>query len=235
MIYLIGETVKSYISEFIGTFGFVFIGCGCIVFATPFIGYLGISLSFGLAYSAMNMTFPGHHFNPALTIACAVSQQFYAKNIWLTLTKTLAYILIQIIAAYAAVALIYFIYSGKTGYVYQGPADVNLVERYTLSSAFYLETVLTFLFICVFLGCNANKGYQAIASGLTLAASFLLSYPVTKGALNPARTTASALFCKQEEALSQLPLFWGAALIAALIAGVAYHPAIRKIKDANAS
>lgn len=230
MIFITGEIVKHYLSEFAGTFGFVFIGCGAVVFAAPFIGYLGIAIAFGLAYGAMGFAFQGHHFNPAITVAAALSKQFYGKNIWFTLIKTAGYILMQTAGACAAVFLIYYVYSGKTGYVYQGSPDANIIERYTLPAAFCLETILTFLFLCVFLGNNKRTDRQAAACGLFITAAYLLSYPVTKGALNPARTTAAALFAG-ETALAQLPVFWGAALIAALIAGIAYHPFFRRSKE----
>lgn len=235
MILITGETVKNYLSEFIGTFGFVFIGCGAVVFAAPFIGYLGISMAFGLAYSAMGMAFAGHHFNPAVTVAAAISNRFHGKNIWFTLIKTIAYIVMQLLGACAAVALIYYVYSGKNGYVYQGAPDLNVIQRYTLSSAFCLESVLSLLFLCVFLGSNEHQGRQSVACGLFITTAFLLSYPVTKGSLNPARTTASAIISADETAIAQLSLFWGAGLLAALIAGICYHPIFRGKKDPSAS
>lgn len=227
--------MKNYLSEFIGTFGFVFIGCGAVVFAAPFIGYLGISMAFGLAYSAMGMAFAGHHFNPAVTVAAAISNRFHGKNIWFTLIKTIAYIVMQLLGACAAVALIYYVYSGKNGYVYQGAPDLNVIQRYTLSSAFCLESVLSLLFLCVFLGSNGHQGRQSVACGLFITTAFLLSYPVTKGSLNPARTTASAIISADETAIAQLSLFWGAGLLAALIAGICYHPIFRGKKDPSAS
>ncbi len=229
MIFITGETVKKYLSEFAGTFGFVFIGCGAVVFAAPFIGYLGISMAFGLAYGAMCFAFPDNHFNPAVTVSLALSKRFSGKNIGFTLLKTFAYILLQIAGACAAVALIYHIYSGKTGYVYQGSPDANIVERYTLCSVFWLESVLNFLFLCVFLGTDKRKEQRPLACAAVLTGAVLLSYPVTHGALNPARTTASALF-SGETAVAQLPVFWTSAMTAAVIAGILYFPFIKKNK-----
>lgn len=220
--------MKHYFSEFIGTFGFVFIGLGSVVFAAPFIGYLGISIAFGLAYAAVCFAFPDGHFNPAATIAAALSGRFCAHSKIGTALKVLGYILTQTAGACAAAAVVYLVYSGKTGYVPQGMAGANIVNRYTLSAAFYLETVLFFLFLCVFLGTYENKSHQPIACGFFITAAYLLSYPVTKGALNPARTTAAALF-GGEDALAQQPFFWKAALVASLIAGIIYNPQIGKL------
>ncbi|MBO4520240.1 MAG: aquaporin [Alphaproteobacteria bacterium] len=219
--------MKLYLYEFVGTFGFVFLGWGTVVFAAPFVGYLGISVAFGLAYAALCFAFSGGHFNPAATIAAALSGRFRAKRKYGTLLKTLVFILIQIAGAYAAAVSVYYIYSGKMGFVPQGLPGVNIVERYTLSAAFYLETLLNILFLCVFLGTYDNAKTQSLACGLLITAAFLLSYPVTRGAMNPARTTATSLL-GGEEAIAQLPLFWEAALTAAVITGLFYNQAIRR-------
>ena len=121
--------MKLYLYEFIGTFGFVFLGWGTIVFAAPFVGYLGISVAFGLAYAALCFAFPDGHFNPAATIAAALSGRFQAKNKKQTVLKTLCFILIQIAGAYAAAVSVYHIYSGKTGFVPQGLPGINIVDR----------------------------------------------------------------------------------------------------------
>ncbi|MBR1778330.1 MAG: aquaporin [Alphaproteobacteria bacterium] len=220
--------MKNYLSEFIGTFGFVLIGWGTVVFAAPFVGYLGISMAFGLAYAAVSFAFCSGHFNPAVTVAAALSGQFAAKSKTKTALKVIGFLLMQLAGACAAAASVYFIYSGKTGYVYQGMSGANIIDRYTLSSAFYLETLLCFLFLCVFLGTSKETKARPIACGSFITAAYLLSYPVTKGALNPVRSTAAALF-STEEALAQLPLFWGAALTAAVIAGLVYNPAVSRL------
>lgn len=222
--------MKNYFAEFAGTFGFVFIGCGAVIFAAPFIGYLGISIAFGLAFCAMMYAFPGHHFNPAVTVAAAVSGTFKGRSIWFTLLKTAGCILCQTAGACAAAAVLYVIYSGKTGYVSQGTFAANIIDRYTLRSAFYLETILCFLFLCVFFGSNTKKEHQSIALGFTLTASYLLSYPVTRGSLNPVRTTAAALFSGEPAAMEQLKLFWAAAMLAAAIAGLLFNPAVSRSK-----
>ncbi len=229
-----GAVVKKYLSEFAGTFGFVFIGCGAVVFAAPFIGYLGIALAFGAAYGAMNFTFSGSHLNPAVTVAAAVCGRMRGKNVWLTLAETAGFILMQTAGACAAVALIYFVYSGKNGYVYQGSPDANIAGRYALSAVFWLEVVLNFLFVCVFLGTDEHKGRQPAACALFICAAYLLSYPVTKGAMNPARTVASALFA-ESDAVAQLPVFCGAAFAAAVAAGLLHLPFFKRAKDISAS
>lgn len=220
--------MKHYFSEFIGTFGFVFIGWGAAVFAAPFIGYLGISIAFGLAYAAMSLAFPAGHFNPAATLAAALAGRFASQSKIKTVLNVLGYVLIQTAGACAAAALINFVYSGRIGYIPQEIAGINIVKRYSLSAAFYLELILNFLFLILFLKTFDDKSGKAFSCGFFITAAYLLSYPVTRGAINPARTTATALFgC--EEAINQLPVFWGSALAAALLAGLIYNKRLSKI------
>ena len=220
--------MKRYLTEFTGTFGFVLIGWGAVLFAKPFIGYLGISMAFGMAYAAVCFAFPDGHFNPVATVASAISGHFRSQSKFKTFLNALGYTSMQTLGAYAAVAFVQFIYAGKTGYVHQEAINSYIVDRYTLSAVFYLELILNFLFASVFLGTNQDKTNKPIACGLFITAAYLLSYPVTKGAINPARTTATALF-GGEEAIMQLPVFWESAIAAAVLAGIVYNPFISKL------
>ncbi len=214
--------MKNFLSEFAGTFGFVFIGCGAAVFATPFIGYLGVALAFGLGYGAMLCAFDNGAFNPAVTIA-ALSCDRNGVSLKSALPSAAGIVAAQIAGAFAAAWTVYFVYAGKTGYVYQGSTDANVVERYTPSAAFALETVLNLLFLLVFF--KSGKSRRPAATAAIVSAGYLLSYPVTRGAMNPARATASAIIAG-EDAIAQLPVFWGASLTAAIVAGIVLNPAV---------
>ena len=220
--------MKAYLSEFIGTFGFVLIGWSAVILARPFIGYLGVSMAFGMAYAAFCHAFPEGHFNPAATVAATLSGRFCARNKLLTVLNALGYIAVQTAAAFAAIALVQFVYAGKTGYVPQESINIYVIDRYTLSAAFCLEAVLSFLFSVVFLSTSRAPAQKAAACGVLITAACLLSFPVTKGGMNPAFSTAKAFF-GGEEAVAQLMLFWKASLTAAVIAGIAYNPVTGKI------
>jgi len=45
--------MKKYVAELIGTFALVLVGCGSAVIAGEYIGFLGISLAFGLTVLVM--------------------------------------------------------------------------------------------------------------------------------------------------------------------------------------
>lgn len=84
---------------------------------------------------------------------------------------------------------------------------------------------MTFGFLFVILGSThgrAPKGFAPLAIGLCLTLIHLVSIPVTNTSVNPARSTAAALFAGAW-ALSQLWVFWVAPLIGAAIAGVIYR------------
>src|ERR1043165_10116402 len=105
--------VNRALAEFLGTFMLVFGGCGSAVLAAAFpalgIGFLGVSLAFGLtvltmAYAVGHIS--GGHFNCAVTIGLWAGGRFKA-------TDVLPYVLAQVAGAVAAAALLYVVASGK--------------------------------------------------------------------------------------------------------------------------
>ena len=63
---------------------------------------------------------------------------------------------------------------------------------------------------------SVTAGFAPIAIGLGLTLIHLISIPLTNTSVNPARSTAVALFA-QTGALSQLWLFWAAPILGAVI------------------
>jgi aquaporin Z len=76
----------------------------------------------------------------------------------------------------------------------------------------------------VILGATEKRAPAAaapLAIGLALTLIHLVSIPVTNTSVNPARSTAPALFVGAD-ALGQLWLFWLAPIVGAILAGLAY-------------
>ena len=76
----------------------------------------------------------------------------------------------------------------------------------------------------VILGATSKRapaGFAGLAIGLCLTLIHLISIPVTNTSVNPARSTAPALFVGGW-AVGQLWLFWVAPIIGALAAGAVY-------------
>ena len=216
------------LAELIGTFWLVFGGCGSAVLACNIvdvgIGFVGVSLAFGLTVLTMAYTvghISGCHLNPAVTLGLWAGGRFPGKDIPL-------YVASQVTGAIVAAALLYYIASGAPGY--EGGLATNGYGElspggYSFGAAMTIEVVLTFMFLMVILGSTDSRapaGFAPIAIGLCLTLIHLISIPVTNTSVNPARSTGPALFAGGW-ALQQLWLFWLAPIVGALLAGGAYR------------
>jgi aquaporin Z len=219
-------------AEFIGTLWLVLGGCGSVVLAAAFpalgIGFVGISLAFGLTVLTMAYAIghvSGCHLNPAVSVGLCVGGRFPAKDL-------LPYIVVQVLGGVAGAAILYVIASGKPGFDLahaHGFASNGYAEHspggYSLLACLVSEIVMTFGFLFVILGSthgSAPKGFAPLAIGLCLTLIHLVSIPVTGTSVNPARSTGPALFAGGW-ALSQLWLFWVAPFIGAALAGIVYR------------
>ena len=90
--------------------------------------------------------------------------------------------------------------------------------------AVVMAAVQTFIFVLLFLRlspADVPKATGALFIGLAYSVSHFATFAISGTSLNPARSTATALFA-EGWAIDQLWLFWLAPLIGALIAGFAY-------------
>jgi len=220
---------KRCTAEFLGTFWLVFGGCGSAVLAAAFpqlgIGFLGVALAFGLTVLTMAFAIghiSGCHLNPAVSVGLVVGKRFPAAEL-------VQYVIAQVLGAVAASAVLYVIASGKEGFSTAGGFASNGYGAhspggYSLLACLVAEIVLTFFFLMVILGSTdkrAPQGLAPIAIGLALTLIHLIGIPVTNTSVNPARSTAPALFVGGW-ALAQLWMFWLAPIVGAAIAGVVY-------------
>jgi aquaporin Z len=229
------DLMRRITAEFFGTFWLTFGGCGAAVLAAAFpslgIGFLGVALAFGLtvltmAYAVGHIS--GGHFNPAVTVGLWSAGRCANRHV-------VPYVIAQVIGAIAAAGMLWFIASGKAGWVAGGFASNGFGElspgKYSLETCFATEALLTFFFIFIIVGTTsrgAAVGFAGIPIGLALTLIHLISIPVTNTSVNPARSTGPALFAGGEY-IGQLWLFWVAPLIGAVIGGLIarwlYEPA----------
>ena len=215
-------------AEFIGTFWLVFGGCGSAVLAAAFpslgIGFAGVALAFGVTVLTMVYAIghiSGCHLNPAVSVGLLVGKRFPASDL-------AAYVVAQVLGAIAAAGVLYVIASGKPGFVLGGFAangyDAHSPGGYSMVACLVAEIVLTFMFLMIILGATdkrAPQGFAPIAIGLGLTLIHLIGIPVTNTSVNPARSTAVAVFAGGW-AIQQLWLFWLAPIVGAAIAGIVY-------------
>ena len=201
-------------AEFIGTFWLVLGGCGSAVLAAAFpdvgIGLMGVSFAFGLTVLTMAYAIghiSGCHLNPAVSIGLWMGGRFSAKELG-------PYIGAQVVGGIAGAGILYLIASGQAGFDLSGGFASNGYGEhspggYSLVSALTTEIVMTFMFLIIILGATdvrAPQGFAPIAIGLGLTLIHLISIPVTNTSVNPARSTAVAIYTG-DWALAQLWLF----------------------------
>jgi aquaporin Z len=217
-------------AEFIGTFWLVLGGCGSAVLAATFphvgIGLLGVSLAFGLtvltgAYALGPIS--GGHFNPAVSVGLWAGGRFPASQLP-------SYVISQMAGGVAGAAVLYLIASGNAdfspsnGFAANGYGE-HSPGKYSLLAALASEVVMTFMFLIVILGATHKRapvGFAGLAIGLALTLIHLISIPVTNTSVNPARSTAPALFVGGW-AIDQLWVFWVAPIVGAVLAGFVYR------------
>ncbi|WP_456824843.1 MIP family channel protein [Cellulomonas sp. P5_E12] len=233
-------------AEAFGTFALVLVGVGIALYSSfsGVGGTLAVALGFGLAVLAGIIAvghISGGHFNPAVTLGAAIGGRTSWKDV-------LPYWLAQLVGGILAAAILFITIPSKlpalldtsgsattksffsgvsNGFAAHSPLaklSTGQVE-FSLVIALLVEIVVTAVFVGVILGAtdrrSANK-QAPFAIGLVLAVLILVALPVTNASLNPARSTATAIF-SDSWALSQLWLFWVAPLVGAALAGLVYR------------
>ena len=227
---------KRVAAEFLGTFWLVLGGCGSAVLSAHFggdgnplgIGFLGVALAFGLtvltgAYAFGHIS--GAHFNPAVSVGLWAGGRFPARELP-------PYLVAQVLGGLFAGFILLQIASGAPGFQIDGSQAGAFASNgygtlspggYSVAAAFLCEVVLTAMFLVVIMGAidpRAPAGFAPLAIGLALTLIHLISIPVTNTSVNPARSTAVAVFAGSG-AVGQLWLFWLAPLLGGVIGGIA--------------
>ncbi|MFH4830611.1 aquaporin Z [Vibrio diabolicus] len=228
--------MNKYLAEAFGTFWLVLGGCGSAVLAAGFpdvgIGLLGVALAFGLTVLTMAFAIghiSGCHLNPAVTVGLWAGGRFDTKDV-------APYIIAQVIGGLIAGGILYVIATGQAGFdvVGSGFAANGYGEhspgQYSMLAALVSEIVMTMMFLIVIMGATdkrAPQGFAPIAIGLCLTLIHLISIPVTNTSVNPARSTAVAMYVG-DWAVSQLWLFWVAPILGGVLGAVIYKNLLGK-------
>jgi len=224
-------------AEMVGTFILVLIGAGtAAMVAVTGRGPLDVGLAYGVALMIGIVAFgsvSGAHFNPAVTIGAWLSGRLPGLDV-------VPYILAQVVGGIVAAGLVRFgigsleAVDSQSAMSIMGSVSAGYGEHAPLASsglnfgvaiAFAVEAIAAGLLTLVVLGAAAKKATRAVApfaTGLTFAILMMWTIPLTNGALNPARATATALF-SDTWALGQLWIWWLAPIVGAAVVGLLYR------------
>jgi aquaporin NIP len=181
--------VKALVAEMVGTFTLVFAGTGAIAsnaLHDGALGDVGIALTFGLVIMAMIYAtghISGAHFNPAVTLAFALTRHLPAQRV-------IPYWIAQVWGAVMGSLAVRFLIGNGGGLGVTHPS-VGLPE------GVIIEVILTFILMFVIMAVatdtRAVGQAAAIAVGGTIAMLAMFAGPLTGASMNPARSLGPAL------------------------------------------
>ncbi|WP_110241168.1 MIP family channel protein [Nocardioides gilvus] len=214
-------------AEVVGTFVLVFFGVGAALMSGG--DYVATGLSFGISVLVMAAAvgrISGGHFNPAVTLGASLDGR-------LPWALAPLYMLSQVVGGVLAGSTLLFVMNGfptfdvaETGLGQNSFGDLS-ANDFGTAQAFFLEALLTMLFIWVILAVTdkrngVNSILAPLAIGLALAMIHFASMSATGTSVNPARSIGPALFAGAD-AISQLWLFILAPLVGAAVGGLTYR------------
>jgi MIP family channel proteins len=214
------DSLRHFVSEFIGTFALVFVGSGAIMatrITQSSAALVEVALAHGLVLAVMVsalMRISGH-FNPAVTLGMLATRRIEPMMAALYIV---AQVLGAVVAGYALKASFPdAIFVATRGGGQTIALDING------SQAFMLEVIATFFLVFVIYGTVVDlRGPKigGLAIGFTIAADILAIGPLTGASMNPARSFGPAVASGVYEA--QL-LYWGAPIVGGVIAALLYE------------
>lgn len=241
---LTAKLITRSLAELAGTFLAVttvlFGGAwGSVSGASLVVLILASFFGYGIA-AALFGRISGGHFNPAVTLAAALSGRIG----WL---DALCYVIAQVIGGIAAAALLLPIFPEVADAMSQASQQSQtrmsdsvlwqiVVNRYG-TSQIHVSSTIQMAIIVEFLGSliavaavvsvirvdGTMSHLGAAISGFGYAAGAVVTGMVTGAGLNPARSTGAAIFAQVrgvKDALSQLWIFWLVPLLAGAIVGL---------------
>jgi MIP family channel proteins len=202
-------------AELIGVYALVTAGCGAIMVdsLTGSLTHVGVALVFGLVITVM-IAATGHlsgaHFNPAVTIAFAVTRHFPWR-------ETPLYIAGQLTGALAGAWTLQLLFGPVAKLGSTLPAG-SALQSFGLE--ILLTAVLMYVIIAVATDTRAVGELAALAIGFTVALDALWGGPISGASMNPARSLGPALI---SGTWSDQWLYVAGPLIGALLGALLYQ------------
>ncbi len=238
--------LSRLLAETFGTFLLTLVTVGVLVYSPlNTVGGLGLALGGAFAYIAGAATVgrvSGAHFNPAISLGSWLSGR-------ISVTSMFSYWGAQLVGAILAAAVLFATVPqpllALLGKENTSDAFDAAVNGFSEHSPLYLQTqgqaqfdwlpallvevIISAVLVGVYLGVHDRRskiGYAPVAVGSAIAALTLVSWFVTNTGMNPARSTAAALFANNwggDGSGRQLWLFWLAPLVGAALAALFYR------------
>jgi glycerol uptake facilitator protein len=217
--YLITERffMQKFQSELIGVF-----------FLTLTVGLTSSPIAIGLILGTLVYLFSessGAHLNPAVSLACWAKDEINTRML-------LSYLMAQVCGAVPAVIFLWWF----TGATYAPMPETSVSTPRFIS----LEFILSLFFVMVYLGMmfpprrRKNPAY-GIVIGLTFAACYMITIPITGMGLNPVMSTVFIIADAVNNGYSYfyLPVYLLAPLLGALAAVFIYGKLINPAAEQN--
>jgi aquaporin NIP len=206
---------KRASAEALGTFALVTGGCGAVVVnhATGALGHGGVAASFGLVIMVMIAALghlSGAHFNPAVTLAFAVTRHFSWRDVPL-------YLLGQLTGAVGGALALRAFFGLDVALGATAPVGSPLRA---LGIEILLTAVLMFVIVSVATDTRAVGELAAVAIGGTVALDALWGGPITGASMNPARSFGPALVAGFWPSHW---IYWVGPIIGALLGAILYQ------------
>ena len=215
------DSLRHFVSEFIGTFALVFVGGAAIMVVSQSnsaSGLLQIALAHGLVlavFISALMRISGH-FNPAVTFGFLVARRIEPMMAGL-------YIVAQLLGAVLAAYLLKATFPAEVFAATRGGGQAISLDV-TATQAWILEAVATFFLTFVVFGTAVDpKGPNVIAGlaiGLVVTLDILAIGPLTGASMNPARSFGPALVTGIYEGQF---VYWTAPIIGSMVAALLYE------------
>lgn len=188
--------MKNYLAELIGTFAILFIGAGSIAIDMQTEGavtLLGVSAVFGVMVTLMIILFghiSGAHFNPAVTLAFAMTKRFPWKEF-------IPYFIAQLSGGILAMGSLKLIFSEYDKLALTLPSVDPII-------AFFFEILLAMLLVLTILFVSSGRNTILPASwiiGGMVILEIYLGAEISGASFNPVRSLPPAIVFSHMENL----------------------------------
>ena len=212
---------KSLVVEFIGTFALIFIGAGAV--AIDIGGLVGAAFAHGFVVVAFVYAYghiSGTHINPAVTLGLLIAGE-------IEFAAAIGYWIVQFLGGILGAVLL--------NAVMPNPGDLGvtiLTEGVTPVQGLVVEIVLTFFLVSTIFNTDVSGkagNFAGLAIGLTLIACILMGGPLTRAALNPARTLGPAIVSGN---YADIWLYFVGPCVGAILAALLYIGVLKDKEEA---